>query len=94
MATPLLTIATAGSVDDGKSTLIGRLLYETDSLSLDRIAQVESASRRAGQYAGHYATCCERQRGLGRDGVVRADCRVPDRDGSRSVRRRDARARL
>lgn len=48
MATPLLTIATAGSVDDGKSTLIGRLLYETDSLSLDRLAQVESASRRAG----------------------------------------------
>lgn len=48
MSTSLLTIATAGSVDDGKSTLIGRLLYETGSLSLDRLAQVESASRRAG----------------------------------------------
>ena len=33
----ILKIATAGSVDDGKSTLIGRILYETDSLKLSLI---------------------------------------------------------
>lgn len=48
MSVPLLTIATAGSVDDGKSTLIGRLLYETESLSADRIAQVRTASLHRG----------------------------------------------
>ena len=31
----VLKIATAGSVDDGKSTLIGRLLYDTPSLTTD-----------------------------------------------------------
>src|SRR5262249_51179045 len=34
-----------GSVDDGKSTLIGRLLYETDALYDDQIAQVRRATR-------------------------------------------------
>ncbi|MEP1086453.1 MAG: hypothetical protein ABJH01_07240, partial [Algoriphagus sp.] len=33
----LIKIATAGSVDDGKSTLIGRLLYDTNSLTTDKI---------------------------------------------------------
>ncbi|MBV9641024.1 MAG: adenylyl-sulfate kinase [Mycobacteriaceae bacterium] len=36
----LLRIATAGSVDDGKSTLIGRLLHDTDSLPLDHLQAV------------------------------------------------------
>ncbi|MGU3436118.1 GTP-binding protein [Actinomycetes bacterium M1A6_2h] len=36
----LLRIATAGSVDDGKSTLIGRLLHDTDSLPLDHLDSV------------------------------------------------------
>ncbi|MBY6367243.1 sulfate adenylyltransferase subunit 1 [Rhodococcoides corynebacterioides] len=36
----LLRIATAGSVDDGKSTLIGRLLHDTDSLPLDHLESV------------------------------------------------------
>lgn len=36
----LLRITTAGSVDDGKSTLIGRLLHDTDSLPLDHLAAV------------------------------------------------------
>ena len=35
----LLRLATAGSVDDGKSTLIGRLLYETGSVPKDRAAR-------------------------------------------------------
>lgn len=36
----LLRITTAGSVDDGKSTLIGRLLHDTDSLPLDHLEAV------------------------------------------------------
>ena len=37
----LFRFATAGSVDDGKSTLIGRLLYDTDSLPLDHLESVK-----------------------------------------------------
>ncbi len=44
----ILRIATAGSVDDGKSTLIGRLLYETNSITKDKIEALESASKRKG----------------------------------------------
>jgi len=40
MTRQLLRIATAGSVDDGKSTLIGRLLHDTDSLPLDHLEAV------------------------------------------------------
>jgi bifunctional enzyme CysN/CysC len=47
----LLRFTTAGSVDDGKSTLIGRLLYETKSLFQDQLEQVEAASRRRGDAA-------------------------------------------
>ena len=47
-APELLRFATAGSVDDGKSTLIGRLLYDAKSLHADTIEQVESASRGRG----------------------------------------------
>jgi len=44
----ILRIATAGSVDDGKSTLIGRLLYETKSITKDKIEALEAASKRKG----------------------------------------------
>jgi bifunctional enzyme CysN/CysC len=44
----LLRFATAGSVDDGKSTLIGRLLYDSKSILQDQLEQVEEASRRRG----------------------------------------------
>lgn len=44
----ILRIATAGSVDDGKSTLIGRLLYDTKSITKDKLEAVESSSRRKG----------------------------------------------
>src|SRR6185369_8427915 len=37
----MLRIATAGSVDDGKSTLIGRLLYETKSIFEDQLESIE-----------------------------------------------------
>jgi bifunctional enzyme CysN/CysC len=42
----LLRFATAGSVDDGKSTLIGRLLYDTKSIFEDQLEQVAEASKR------------------------------------------------
>lgn len=45
----LLRITTAGSVDDGKSTLIGRLLYDTKSIFEDQLEQIEGASRRLGE---------------------------------------------
>ncbi|HEX2094144.1 MAG TPA: adenylyl-sulfate kinase [Longimicrobiaceae bacterium] len=46
--TDLLRLTTAGSVDDGKSTLIGRLLYDTRSVPDDQLAAVERATRRRG----------------------------------------------
>ena len=44
----LIKIATAGSVDDGKSTLIGRLLYDTKSLTTDKIEAIERSSKQRG----------------------------------------------
>jgi bifunctional enzyme CysN/CysC len=44
----LLRFATAGSVDDGKSTLIGRLLYETKQIFEDQLEAVERASIQMG----------------------------------------------
>ncbi|MBW3632762.1 MAG: sulfate adenylyltransferase subunit CysN [Chloroflexi bacterium] len=44
----LLRFATAGSVDDGKSTLIGRLLYDTKTIFEDQLEAVERSSRLMG----------------------------------------------
>ena len=44
----VLKIATAGSVDDGKSTLIGRILYDTKSLTRDKIEAIEKTSQQKG----------------------------------------------
>lgn len=44
----VLRIATAGSVDDGKSSLIGRLLYDTKSIFEDQFASIERASAQRG----------------------------------------------
>ena len=44
----LLRFTTAGSVDDGKSTLIGRLLYDSKSIFEDQLASVEQTSKRKG----------------------------------------------
>ena len=44
----LLRFTTAGSVDDGKSTLIGRLLYDSKSVYIDQMESVERTSRRKG----------------------------------------------
>ncbi|MFN8226986.1 MAG: adenylyl-sulfate kinase [Mycobacterium sp.] len=46
--TTLLRIATAGSVDDGKSTLIGRLLYDSKAVMEDQLAAVEKTSAERG----------------------------------------------
>src|ERR1700726_2831990 len=47
-STTLLRIATAGSVDDGKSTLIGRLLYDSKAVMDDQWASVERTSKDRG----------------------------------------------
>ncbi|MCG6538295.1 MAG: GTP-binding protein, partial [Syntrophales bacterium LBB04] len=44
----LLRFSTTGSVDDGKSTLIGRLLYETKAIFEDQYAAIEKTSRKKG----------------------------------------------
>jgi sulfate adenylyltransferase large subunit len=48
MDTELLRLVTAGSVDDGKSTLIGRLLFDTKQIMVDQLEHIEDASRRRG----------------------------------------------
>src|SRR3954454_25009613 len=44
----LLRFSTAGSVDDGKSTLIGRLLFDSKGIFEDQLAAIERTSRRRG----------------------------------------------
>ncbi len=45
----LLRFTTAGSVDDGKSTLIGRLLYDSKSIFEDQMDQIEATSKKRGE---------------------------------------------
>jgi sulfate adenylyltransferase subunit 1 len=45
----LLRFTTAGSVDDGKSTLIGRLLYDSKSIFEDQLEAIETASQKKGE---------------------------------------------
>ena len=47
-AADLMRLATAGSVDDGKSTLIGRLLFDSKQVLTDQLEHVEQASKRRG----------------------------------------------
>ncbi len=51
MAKALIRIVTCGSVDDGKSTLLGRLLAETDSLPTD-LVEAARFTRRPGSASG------------------------------------------
>ncbi|WP_236980446.1 sulfate adenylyltransferase subunit 1 [Membranihabitans maritimus] len=53
--TELLRFTTAGSVDDGKSTLIGRLLYDSKSIFEDQYDAVKSASERRGEDGVNFA---------------------------------------
>jgi bifunctional enzyme CysN/CysC len=48
----LLRFITCGSVDDGKSTLIGRLLYDSKMIFEDQMAALESDSRKVGTQGG------------------------------------------
>ncbi|MBD3343626.1 MAG: sulfate adenylyltransferase subunit CysN [Chitinivibrionales bacterium] len=65
----LLRFTTTGSVDDGKSTLIGRLLYETKSIFEDQFAAVEKTSKKRGQEEADLALlldglAAEREQGI------------------------------
>ena len=65
----LLRFATAGSVDDGKSTLIGRLLYDSKSLFEDQLEAVERTSRDRGEETTNLALLtdglrAEREQGI------------------------------
>ncbi|HEX8299533.1 MAG TPA: adenylyl-sulfate kinase [Rubricoccaceae bacterium] len=76
-AADLLRITTAGSVDDGKSTLLGRLLVETRSVLADQLAAVTEASRRRGHARPDLALLtdglrAEREQGITIDVAYRA----------------------
>ncbi|NGO68823.1 sulfate adenylyltransferase subunit 1 [Streptomyces boncukensis] len=68
-ATSLLRFATAGSVDDGKSTLVGRLLHDSKSVLADQLEAVSRASEARGQEAPDLALLtdglrAEREQGI------------------------------
>jgi bifunctional enzyme CysN/CysC len=64
MTRQLLRIATAGSVDDGKSTLIGRLMHDTDSLPLDHLEAVTDEGGVADLAALSDGLRAEREQGI------------------------------
>lgn len=64
MTRQLLRIATAGSVDDGKSTLIGRLMHDTDSLPLDHLEAVTDEEGVADLAALSDGLRAEREQGI------------------------------
>ncbi|MFF6983074.1 sulfate adenylyltransferase subunit 1 [Streptomyces sp. NPDC008343] len=69
MTVNTLRFATAGSVDDGKSTLVGRLLHDSKSVLADQLEAVEHASRNRGQDAPDLALLtdglrAEREQGI------------------------------
>ena len=65
----IMRFATAGSVDDGKSTLIGRLLYDSKSIFADQLEAVERTSRDRGEEVTNLALLtdglrAEREQGI------------------------------
>ena len=64
VARQLLRIATAGSVDDGKSTLIGRLMHDTDGLPLDHLEAVKDEEGVADLAALSDGLRAEREQGI------------------------------
>jgi sulfate adenylyltransferase large subunit len=73
----LLRIVTCGSVDDGKSTLIGRLLYDTKQILADQLEHIEETSRRRGDEYVNLALLtdglrAEREQGITIDVAYRA----------------------
>jgi len=53
----LLRFLTCGSVDDGKSTLIGRLLYDTQTILADTLHAITRTSERRGLESGRSFRC-------------------------------------
>ena len=73
----LLRLSTAGSVDDGKSTLIGRLLHDSKSIMEDQLAALEDTSRRRGHERADLALLtdglrAEREQGITIDVAYRS----------------------
>src|SRR5476649_542166 len=75
----LLRFITCGSVDDGKSTLIGRLLYESKMLFEDQLATLEADSKKLGTQGGNLdfallvdGLAAEREQGITIDVAYRA----------------------
>ncbi|MSO57578.1 MAG: sulfate adenylyltransferase [Thermoleophilia bacterium] len=73
----LLRLVTCGSVDDGKSTLIGRLLYDTKQVFVDQMEHVEATSERRGDGYVNLALLtdglrAEREQGITIDVAYRA----------------------
>jgi sulfate adenylyltransferase large subunit len=77
LSTELLRLVTCGSVDDGKSTLIGRLLYDTKQVMADQLEHVEETSERRGDGYVNLALLtdglrAEREQGITIDVAYRA----------------------
>ena len=75
MQAELVRLVTAGSVDDGKSTLIGRLLYDTKQILADQLEHIEETSKRRGDGYVNLALLtdglrAEREQGITIDEVV------------------------
>lgn len=66
----LLRIATAGSVDDGKSTLIGRLLYQSKSIFEDQLSAVEAVSHTRGHEGPDLALVTDGLRAERKQGIT------------------------
>ncbi len=88
MTLDLLRFTTAGSVDDGKSTLIGRLLYDSKQVFEDQLEHVAAASeRRGGEGALDLALLtdglrAEREQGITIDVAYRYFATAGDADGA------------
>ena len=96
---PMLRLATSGSVDDGKSTLIGRLLYDSKQVLTDQLEHVERARdgcaapplvAEVGVADAQLAQCREAEEGGEVEGVaeqwVRRDVVVACEDGDDRIR--------
>jgi bifunctional enzyme CysN/CysC len=77
----MLRFITCGSVDDGKSTLIGRLLYESKLVFEDHMAALEVDSKKVGTQGGDLdfallvdGLAAEREQGITIDVDYRFDC--------------------
>src|SRR6266516_2756851 len=88
----ILRFATAGSVDDGKSTLIGRLLYDSKAIFEDQLDAVERTSRDRGEDYTNLALLTDGLRAEREQGI-RSTWRTatsPPRSASSSSRTRRA----